>query len=196
MWYKDYIDTYFKETEEIIARINRAEIGRAIKMLKELRDRKGRLFIIGVGGSAANSSHAVNDFRKMCQIEAYAPVDNVAELTAWTNDEGFEHIFQKWLKVSRLSSKDALMVFSVGGGSATVSRNIVLALDYAQEIGAKIIGVVSRDGGATKKSADITILIPVVHERRVTPHAEAWQGVVWHLLANALMDNHPVEPLA
>ena len=141
---------------------------------------------MGVGGSAANASHAVNDFRKIGGIETYAPTDNVSELTARTNDEGWETTFVEWLKISHLGNNDALMVFSVGGGSETTSLNIVNALKLAQKEGAKIIGIISRNGGYTKKVADAGILVPVVDENRITPHAEGWQGIIWHLIVNAL----------
>ena len=159
-----------------------------------MRERNGRLFIIGVGGSAANASHAVNDFRKMCKIECYTPVDNVAELTAWTNDNGFDVIFANWLEGSRLNKNDAVMVLSVGGGSEKTSKNIVCALEYAKNIGSTVIGIVSRDGGATKKLADVAVLVPIVHDQRITAHAEEWQHVIWHLLVNALAEHHPAEP--
>jgi len=188
MKYKSYIDIYLKETETIAQVVDRTEIHNFIEHLQVLKRRKGRLFIIGVGGSAANASHAVNDFRKICKIEAYTPTDNVAELTAWTNDNSFDVIFKHWLEGSKLLEKDAVLVFSVGGGSDKVSKNIKLALEYSKKIGAMTLGIVSRDGGATKKLADTTILVPVVHNDRITPHAEGWQVVLWHLMANALVD--------
>lgn len=181
-----YIRTYLEQTREICEKISQEEIGRAIEILRETKRREGRLFILGVGGSAANASHAVNDFRKIGGIETYAPTDNVSELTARTNDEGWETTFEAWLRVSHLSEKDALMVLSVGGGSETASLNIVNALKLAQEKGASIIGIVSRNGGYTKQAADACVLVPVVDETRITPHAEGWQGVVWHLMVNAL----------
>ncbi|OGZ42323.1 MAG: sugar isomerase [Candidatus Ryanbacteria bacterium RIFCSPHIGHO2_02_FULL_45_43] len=190
MKYSDYIDRYLKEVAEISVSIDRNAIHKTIALLKNLKEKNGRLFVIGVGGSAANASHAVNDFRKMCKIEAYAPTDNVSELTAWTNDSSFHVVFEEWLKESHVKSGDAVMVLSVGGGSDTVSQNIVRALKYAKETGAVILGIVSRDGGATAKLADAVILVPVVHEKRITPHAEEWQVVVWHLLANALLERH------
>jgi len=144
------------------------------------------LFIIGVGGSAANASHAVNDFRKIAGIEAYAPTDNVAELTARTNDEGWHTTFSKWLETSRLGERDALLILSVGGGSDATSLNIKKAIDYAFEKKARIAAIVSRDGGYAKQKADACVLVPVVSTDRITPHAEGWQGVVWHLLVNAL----------
>lgn len=194
MIYSHYINTYLDEVAEIAKRVDRQAIHAAIELLKNLRERKGRLFLIGVGGSAANASHAVNDFRKMCKIETYTPVDNVAELTAWTNDDSFDVIFKHWLEGSHLSANDAVMVFSVGGGNEKVSRNIVLALEYAKRIGTKILGIVSRDGGATKRLADIVILVPIIQEKRITAHAEEWQHVLWHLLVNALQEYHPSEP--
>lgn len=192
--YRDFIEEYFNEVIEIAQKIDRQAIHQAIDLLRDLREKGGRLFIVGVGGSAANSSHAVNDFRKICKIETYAPVDNVAELTAWTNDNNFEVIFSHWLEGSHLKTNDALLVLSVGGGSDKTSKNIVKALEYAKKVGAKIIGIVSRDGGITKKLADVTVLVPVVHQDRITPHAEEWQGVVWHLIVNALDKHHPSEP--
>lgn len=182
----NYIATYLSEVKEIAEKIDRSSIEKVLGELKALRERGGRLFILGIGGSAANASHAVNDFRKICGIEAYAPTDNVAELTARTNDEGFEFIFVKWLRTSRLTPLDAILVFSVGGGSEAVSRNIVSALQYAAEIGTPVLGIVGRDGGETKKAGKAVVVIPTVDEKRITPHAEEWQGVVWHLLVNAL----------
>ena len=184
--FSDYIDVYLREVGELSKSIDKQSILKTIEALSELRKNGGRLFVLGIGGSAANASHAVNDFRKICKMEVYAPTDNVSELTAWTNDNGFEFIFSKWLETSKLNSKDALMIFSVGGGSETTSRNLVLAMEYAKSVGAKIFGIVSRDGGMTKKLADVTLLVPVVSKDRITPHAEEWQGVLWHLMANAL----------
>jgi D-sedoheptulose 7-phosphate isomerase len=157
--------------------------------LANLRSTSGRLFILGVGGSAANASHAVNDFRKLCGIESYAPTDNVSELTARTNDEGWETVFSAWLKVSKLSNKDALLIFSVGGGNAErgVSVNLVSAIDEAKAVGAKIFGIVGRDGGYTKKMGDKVVIVPIVNNDRVTPHTEAFQAVIWHGLVS-----HPV----
>ena len=155
-------------------------------MIGELRATGGRLFILGVGGSAANASHAVNDFRKIGGIEAYAPTDNVSELTARTNDEGWATVFESWLKISKLQARDAVLVFSVGGGDLerNVSPNLVAALKLAKSVGAKIIGVVGRDGGYTAKVADACVLIPMVNTAHVTPHSEAFQAVVWHLLVS------------
>lgn len=181
-----YINTYLEETQKIINQIDRNAIAKAIQVLEKTRSNKGRLFILGVGGSAGNASHAVNDFRKIAGIESYAPTDNVSELTAWTNDNGFEYIFCNWLKTSKLNSNDALLIFSVGGGSATTSRNLVMAMDYAKEVGANIISIVSRDGGHALKVSDAGVLVPVVAQERITPHAEGWQAVLWHLMVNAL----------
>ncbi len=154
--------------------------------LVDLRKRGGRLFILGVGGSAGNASHAVNDFRKICGIEAYAPTDNVSELTARTNDDGWASIFSNWLKVSKVSKNDAILVFSVGGGNAekNISPNIVSGLQVAKEAGARIYGIVGRDGGYTAKVADVAVIIPTVHPDTVTPHTEAFQAVVWHLIVS------------
>lgn len=183
---REYIDQYMKETQEIIDSVPRDEIARGIDILKKVREDGGRLFILGVGGSAANASHAVNDFRKLGGIETYAPTDNVSELTARTNDEGWETTFAEWLKTSHLNNKDVIMVFSVGGGSETTSLNIVNALKLGKERGAKIVSIVSRTGGYSKQVSDACVLIPVVSDERITPHAEGWQGVVWHLMVNAL----------
>lgn len=183
---KAYIDNYLNETIKIAQSVPREEIAKAVDILRDIKAGEGRLFILGVGGSAANASHAVNDFRKIGGIETYAPTDNVSELTARTNDEGWDTTFTEWLKISHLSDKDAVMVFSVGGGSETTSQNIVKALKIAKERGAKTISIVSRNGGYSKEVSDACVLIPVVSDERITPHAEGWQGVVWHLMVNAL----------
>jgi len=177
---------FFDEVVEIAQQIDHKLIEKLAHELKELRDRGGRLFVLGVGGSAGNCSHAVNDFRKLCGIEAYAPVDNVSELTARTNDEGWETVFAGWLKVSNIKAVDAVFVLSVGGGNLerNVSPNIVMALKFAKEQGLKIFGVVGRDGGYTKQVGDCVVVVPTVEESRVTPHAEAFQGVVWHCLVS------------
>lgn len=179
-----YINKYIEEVAEISNRIDREAIKKIVLILKDLRERRGRLFIIGVGGSAANASHAVNDFRKIAHIEAYSPADNVAELTARVNDDGWDSVFALWLKSSNFNRNDAVFVFSVGGGNAekNISKNIVCALDFAKERGAQIIGIVSRDGGYTGKVADVHVLVPVVNPDNVTAHAEAWQAVVWHAI--------------
>ena len=181
-----YTRQHLNEAAEIIGRLDDGAIERTAALLAELRARGGRLFLLGVGGSAANCSHAVNDFRKICGIEAYAPTDNVSELTARTNDEGWASVFSEWLKVSRLSANDAVCVFSVGGGNVekNVSPNLVAALRYAREVGAKICGVVGRDGGYTAQVADACVIIPTVNAENVTPHTEAFQAVVWHLLVS------------
>lgn len=184
---RDYVDTYLSETSEIIRTIDRQKIAEAIQLFRELKARQGRLFILGVGGSAGNASHAVNDFRKIAQIETYTPTDNVSELTAWINDVSWEAVFQEWLRESRLCKDDMLLIYSVGGGSATTSQNLVRAIEYAKGVGCEIVSIVSRDGGMAKVLSDTTILIPVVSPQRITPHAEGWQGVVWHLIVNALV---------
>ncbi len=185
--YRDYIENYLKETKQIAESISIEEINCCVEILKNAKKQKGRLFILGVGGSAANASHAVNDFRKIGGLETYAPTDNVSELTARTNDEGWDTAFVEWLKVSQLSDNDVIMVLSVGGGSEHASLNIVNALKYAKEKNAKVVSIVSRDGGYSKRVSDTCILVPVVASERITPHAEGWQGVVWHLLVNAMV---------
>ncbi|MBI3273326.1 MAG: SIS domain-containing protein [Planctomycetes bacterium] len=182
-----YVERYLEETIAIARQLDRTEMVRAASLLRELRQAGGRLFILGVGGSAANASHAANDFRKIAGIESYAPTDNVAELTAWANDVGWHAIFVEWLKTSRVGARDALLVLSVGGGSATVSRNLVLAMEHAKAAGARLVSIVSRDGGRARELSDACILVPVVAQERITPHAEGWQGVVWHCLVNAIL---------
>lgn len=181
---KDYFQGYFEGATEIINRLDKKEIKKTLDELIKLKKRNGRLFLLGVGGSAANCSHAVNDFRKICGIESYAPTDNVGELTARTNDDGWETVFVNWLKGSHLTKKDAVIVFSVGGGNLekNISANIVSALVYAKKIRSTILGIVSRDGGYTKKVATSCILIPVIDKDSITPYAEAFQAVVWHAL--------------
>lgn len=183
---KNYIENYLGETKEIAGIVPASEIEKGISIIKDIKEKQGRLFIIGVGGSAANASHAVNDFRKIGGIESYAPTDNVSELSARTNDEGWETTFSEWLKTSRLGGDDALLILSVGGGSPDTSGNIVKAMELAKERKAKIVSIVSRNGGCAKKMSDACILIPVVSEDRITPHAEGWQGIIWHLMVNAL----------
>ncbi len=186
---KTFAQQFLAEAREVIARLDSTVMERAAEMLAATRAAGGRLFILGVGGSAANASHAVNDFRKIAGIEAYAPTDNVSELTARVNDEGWATVFDRWLKTSRLRASDLVLVFSVGGGNLelNVSPNLVAALQYAKAVGAKIIGVVGRDGGYTAEVADACILIPTVNPAHITPHVEAFQAVVWHLLVT-----HPV----
>src|SRR5579862_5172140 len=177
---------FLAEAQQITSQLNVDAIEKCADELARVRERGGRLFILGVGGSAGNASHAVNDFRKIVGIEAYAPTDNVSELTARANDEGWPSIFEAWLKVSKLSAKDALLIFSVGGGNLekNVSPNLVTALQYAKQIGSKVIGIVGRDGGYTGKVADACVLVPVVNPAHITPHSEAFQAVVWHLLVS------------
>jgi D-sedoheptulose 7-phosphate isomerase len=187
----NYIATYLQETSLIAAQIDPEQIASAIELLSALQQRQGRLFILGVGGSAGNASHAVNDFRKIADIEAYAPTDNVSELTAWVNDVSWESIFINWLKESRLRPADMLLIFSVGGGSSTTSLNLVRAMEYAQAIGCPILSIVSRDGGKAKQLSSVTIQVPVIVNERITPHAEGWQAIVWHLMVNALATVRP-----
>ncbi|MBM3180628.1 MAG: SIS domain-containing protein [Chloroflexi bacterium] len=179
-----FIKTFIAETVEILNKLDEASIEKMADVIAETRAQNGRLFVLGVGGSAANASHAVNDFRKIVGIETYAPTDNVSELTARTNDEGWATVFKTWLEGSRLNSKDAIMVFSVGGGNLeeNVSPNLVMALQYAKKVGAKVVGIVGRDGGYTATVADACVIIPTVHPDHVTPHAEGFQSVVHHLL--------------
>ena len=181
-----HAQTYLQETAQIAGSIDPNLIEALVQELVALRSRNGRLFFIGVGGSAGNCGHAVNDFRKLCGIEAYAPTDNVSELTARTNDEGWETVFSGWLKVSRPTEKDAVFVFSVGGGNLekNVSANIVAALKEAKARNMKVFGVVGRDGGYTKQVGDCVVVIPTVDSSRVTPHTEAFHGVVWHCLVS------------
>ena len=177
---------FLAEVTQVVAGLNTEQIEKAAGILAATRAGGGRLFILGVGGSAGNASHAVNDFRKIVGLESYAPTDNVSELTARTNDEGWPSVFENWLRVSKLNAKDTLLIFSVGGGNLekNVSPNLVAALQLAQKIGSKIIGIVGRDGGFTAKVADACILVPVVNPAHITPHSEAFQAVVWHLLVS------------
>jgi len=181
-----YTEQHLAEAADILTRFDVSSIERTVEILADLRQRRGRLFLLGVGGSAANCSHAVNDFRKICGIEAYAPTDNVSELTARTNDEGWASVFSEWLKVSQLSAADVVFVFSVGGGNVekNVSPNLVAALQYAKEVGARVCGIVGRDGGYTATVADACVIVPTVNPQNVTPHTEAFQAVVWHLLVS------------
>jgi D-sedoheptulose 7-phosphate isomerase len=177
---------FLVEVQKIVSALDTGATERMAAILAEVRDRQGRLFVLGVGGSAANASHAVNDFRKITGIETYAPTDNVSELTARTNDEGWATVFESWLRVSRLQARDGILIFSVGGGNLEeqVSPNLVAALKYAKSIGSKIMGIVGRDGGYTAKVADACVIIPTVNPAHVTPHAEAFQAVIWHLLVS------------
>jgi D-sedoheptulose 7-phosphate isomerase len=178
------IQSFLSGIAEIAQQLDRDAIGKTVSALVGLRGRGGRLFILGVGGSAANASHAVNDFRKLCGIEAYTPTDNVAELTARINDDGWPTVFTKWLKVSRLQARDAVLVLSVGGGGLEVTPNIVDSLYYAKSVGATMLGIVGRDGGHTAKMADVCVLIPTVNPDRVTPYTEVFQSVICHLLVS------------
>jgi D-sedoheptulose 7-phosphate isomerase len=181
-----YSAQHLAETVEIVSRLDPDKLETMVEHLAQLRDRGGRLFFLGVGGSAANASHAVNDFRKIAGIESYAPTDNVSELTARTNDEGWASVFVEWLRGSRLRREDGLMVLSVGGGNLekNVSPNLVSALEYAKSVGAIILGIVGRDGGYTAKVADACCIVPTVNPQSVTPHSEAFQAVIWHLLVS------------
>jgi len=182
----NYTQQHIEETEAILKKIDPARVEEMAELLSETKVRGGRLFFLGVGGSAANCSHAVNDFRKIVGIESYAPTDNVSELTARTNDEGWATIFVEWLKTSRLGKNDAVFVMSVGGGSLekNISPNLVSALQYAKSVGAKILGILGRDGGYTAKVADACCIVPTVNPETITPHSEAFQAVIWHLLVS------------
>lgn len=181
-----YTQRYFEEAAAICRAIDQAQVDAMVRILAEARAAGGRLFFLGVGGGAGNAGHAVNDFRKIAGIESYAPTDNVAELTARVNDEGWESVFAAYLRVSRLQSRDVVFVFSVGGGNRekNISANIVAALAYAKEVGAHIVGVVGRDGGYTKEVADAAVVVPTLSPDTVTPHTEAFQAVVWHLIVS------------
>lgn len=181
-----FTDQFLNESKRVIDGLNVDAIERVAALLGDVRERGGRLFILGVGGSAANASHAVNDFRKIVGLEAYAPTDNVSELTARTNDEGWETVFESWLRTSRLNERDAVLVFSVGGGNLekNVSPNLVRALEHAKSVGSTVLGIVGRDGGFTAQVADACVIIPTVNAENVTPHSEAFQAVVWHLLVS------------
>jgi len=181
-----YVDNYLAEVTAITEQIDRAEIEKMIQIMLDVRRNNGRVFFLGVGGSAGNASHAVNDFRKIAGIESYSPCDNVSELTARTNDDGWESVFVEWLKGSHLNNQDGVFVLSVGGGNQekNVSVNLVRALEYAKKTGAKIVGVVGRDGGYTGKTADACVVIPTVNTATVTAHTEAFQAVIWHLIVS------------
>lgn len=181
-----YVDAYINELVKIIEKLDKAAIEKIVQLLMDLRKRNGRLFFLGVGGGAGNAGHAVNDFRKICGIESYAPTDNVSELTARVNDDGWDTSFVNWLKGSRLGDKDGVFVFSVGGGNEekNISMNLVCALKYAKETGSKIFGIVGRDGGYTAQVADACVIIPTVNPETVTPHTEAFQAVIWHMIVS------------
>lgn len=180
----DYTNNYLKEVKEIVDKINIKDIKSVIEVIKFVKQENGRIFFVGVGGGAGHASHAVNDFRKIAGIESYTPTDNVSELTARINDDGWETSISKWLKISKLTKKDCLFVFSVGGGNEekNVSINLINAIRYAKECGAKITGIVGKDGGYTAKTADACVIVPVVNDKSITPHTEAFQAVVWHLI--------------
>ena len=182
----DYVDLYMKEVIEITNAIDKKQIDKMIKILSTVSENKGRIFFIGVGGGAGNATHAVNDFRKIANIESYAPTDNVSELTARINDDGWDSPYTKWLQVSNLNDKDVLFIFSVGGGNIekNISANIVESIKLAEKMKSKVVGVVGRDGGYTGKIADACVIIPTVNPETVTPHTEAFQAVVWHLIVS------------
>jgi len=188
-----YTSQYIQEATDILNRLDTTVIDRMIELLVALRERNGRLFFLGVGGSAANASHAVNDFRKLAGIEAYTPTDNVSELTARVNDESWESVFVNWLRGSRLSASDMVFVLSVGGGNLerNISPNLVRALEYAREVGATICGIVGRDGGFTAQVADVCAIVPTVNPKTITPHTESFQAVIWHLMVS-----HPLLQVA
>jgi D-sedoheptulose 7-phosphate isomerase len=181
-----FADDYLAETKSILDAIDRTDIERVAKGLAETRDDGGRLFLLGIGGSAGHASHAVNDFRKICGFEAYTPTDNVSELTARINDDGWDTAFSEWLRGSRLHKRDALLIFSVGGGDRdkNISPNLVKAIELAQQVGARVFGIVGRDGGATRRGADACVLIPPLFSDHVTPHTEGICAVIWHLLVS------------
>ena len=181
-----FAQQFLGEVRQVVAGLNADAIEECVEELARIRERGGRLFILGVGGSAANASHAVNDFRKICGFEAYAPTDNVSELTARTNDDGWASIFAEWLKGSHVNAKDGLLIFSVGGGNLEkdVSPNLVSAIQVAKQVGASVVGVVGRDGGHTAKAATACVIVPTVNPDHVTPHSEAFQAVVWHLFVS------------
>lgn len=181
-----HAEAFLRDVQEIARKIDGATVERMAAELAGVRDRGGRLFLLGVGGSAGNCSHAVNDFRKLCGIEAYSPIDNVSELTARTNDEGWNTVFSGWLEVSRLSNKDALLIFSVGGGDSArnVSINLIRAIELAKERGARVLGIVGRSTGYTALNGDVVVVIPEVNPERVTPLSEGFQGIVWHCLVS------------
>ncbi len=181
-----FIDRYLKAVTEVVEKLDQSAIRSVLDQLVAVRNRGGRLFILGVGGSAGNATHAVNDFRKLAGIETYAPTDNVSELTARTNDEGWQTVFVEWLRISKLSANDAILIYSVGGGDLerNVSPNLVLALQLAKEVGARIIGIVGRDGGYTAKVADACVIVPTIESSLITPLTEAFHAVIWHMFVS------------
>jgi D-sedoheptulose 7-phosphate isomerase len=191
-----FVESFLDEARLALEGLDRDAIARMVELVAATRDAGGRLFILGVGGSAANAAHAVNDFRKIVGMEAYAPTDNVSELTARTNDDGWPTVFVDWLKVSRLNDRDLLFVLSVGGGDArrNVSPNLINAVEHARQVGARVIGVCGRDGGHTARVADACVLVPTINPQNVTPHAEAFQAVVWHLIvSHPALKAHPTK---
>jgi D-sedoheptulose 7-phosphate isomerase len=183
---ESYVSRYLDETVLIAKTIDKEAIVEMISSLEKIRGNKGRLFILGIGGSAGNASHAVNDFRKIAGIESYAPTDNVSELTARINDESWESVFASWLVTSNINKNDGVLVFSVGGGSLKTSQNLVKGMELAKSKGATILSVVSRSGGSAKELSDVCVLVPVVNDKSITPHAEGWQAVVWHMVVTAM----------
>lgn len=183
---KTFTEDHIKESIEILKRLDHNCIDQIVDILSQIRTKKGRVFFLGVGGSAANASHAVNDFRKITNIECYAPTDNVSELTARTNDEGWDTVFSEWLKISNLNSNDCIFILSVGGGNLekNISPNLVSAINYAKNVKAKILGIVGKDGGYTSQVADVALLIPIVNPNSITPHTESFQSLVWHLMVS------------
>jgi D-sedoheptulose 7-phosphate isomerase len=191
-----FSEQHLKESIEITEAIDPEIIEKIVGLLADVKATGGRLFVLGVGGSAANAGHAVNDFRKLAGIETYAPTDNVAELTARTNDEGWKTVFSGWLKVSKITSKDCLFILSVGGGDKekNVSSNLIEAIDLAREVGAKVTGIVGRDGGYTAQNADVVLIVPTVNPNTVTPHSESFQSVIWHLMvSHPLLKSNPTK---
>ena len=183
---KNFTENYLKESQLIIDNLDKKKINKVIDLIYKVKKNLGRIFFLGVGGSAANCSHAVNDFRKIVGIEAYTPTDNVAELTARTNDEGWETVFIEWLKISKLKSKDLVFIFSVGGGNKekNISKNLIEAIRYSKIVGSKIVGIVGRDGGFTAKKANECIIIPTINDKHITPHSESFQALIWHLIVS------------
>jgi len=181
-----YSQQHLSETSKTALAISAEVVESIVKVLKKIKDDKGRIFFLGVGGSAANASHAVNDFRKLAGIESYAPTDNIAEITARTNDEGWSTVFSAWLKISNLTSKDCLFIFSVGGGDKerNISVNLCEAIDYGRTVNCKILGITGRDGGYTGQMADICLIVPTINSQTITPHAESFQSIIWHLLVS------------
>ena len=182
----NFAKQFLEEVQSVVAQLDAGAIEKCVDELVRVRERGGRLFILGVGGSAGNASHAVNDFRKICAFEAYTPTDNVSELTARINDDGWATVFAEWLKGSRLNAKDGLLIFSVGGGNLekNISPNLVSAIQFAKKTGASVVGVVGRDGGYTAKEATACVIVPTVNPAHVTPHSEAFQAVIWHLFVS------------